>query len=453
MKRHLFGTLFALGALLSPTEAHSNGRFPSAGHVEVDPANPAHLVLRATYGLVFTLNGGGRWEWVCEEAMSFAGIWDPPIAIIKGGVVLAGLPDGLVVSSPDACDFSRVGALEGQLVADLALDKTNPNRAVVITSTPIDAAFDSRVFRTTDGGVTFSQVGNAFPSNFRALTIDVAPSDPKTFYVSGVFSGPPAMGALLRSVDSGMTWETYLVPSSDDLRAPYIGAVDPKDASSVYVRLDGAPGRLLRTKDGGLGFEELFLGEGTLLAFALSPDGKTLLVGGEKDGLWRSPTGALAFEQTSTVRARCLRWVDAGVYVCGEPGNDGFSVGLSVTEGSTFSSFSTLADLCGPPPCPSDSGTAKSCKSRWPTMQMTLGATSCDASSGAGGGGSSSSSGSSSASGSGSGGGGGNEKPSGGGGGCHCNLSANESDRPWLVTLVVASILAIRRKRETCARG
>ncbi|MDI3286469.1 hypothetical protein [Polyangium sp. 15x6] len=384
MKR--LGGLAALAVLvLTSGAAFGNGRFPSAGHVEVDPMDPAHVVLRATYGLVASTDGGARWSWVCEEAMSFAGIWDPPIGITAGGALLVGLPDGLSVSTPDGCGFSRAGALEGKLVADLAVDKTNPARAVVLTSSPKGSGFETRLYWTEDGGASFTDVDAVFPDNLHGLTVDLTP-DPAIVYVSGVLGGPLPMGVVLRSADGGKTHEVTPVPGSDDTHGPFIGAVDPADANSVYVRLDGAPGRLLHSADGAKTWEEIFVGEGSLLGFSLSPDGSALVVGGEKDGIWRSPAPAWAFEQVSRLHARCLRWAEAGVYACTEQALDGFSVGLSVTAGSTFGAAARIADLCGPIPCPAGSTTRSTCEPRWPIMQTTLNAMSCD-STGAGGGG------------------------------------------------------------------
>ena len=376
--------LAALAALaLSSGPAHANGRFPSAGHVEVDPADPAHVVLRATYGLVVSTDGGERWSWVCEEAMSFAGIWDPPIGITAGGALLVGLPDGLTVSTPDGCSFSRAGALEGRLVADLAVDKKNPARAVVLTSSPQGAGFDTRLFVTEDGGASFIDVEAVFPDNLRGLTVDLTP-DPAIVYVSGVLGGAMPMGVVLRSADGGKTHAIEPLPGSDDTHGPFIGAVDPANPDKLYVRLEGAPGRLFASADGAKSWEEIFVGEGALLGFSLSPEGNALVVGGEKDGIWRSPTATWAFEQVSRLHTRCLRWADAGVYACTEEALDGFSVGLSVTAGSTFGVASRLADLCGPLACPAGSSVNLQCEPRWPIVRTTLNAVSCD---GAGGGG------------------------------------------------------------------
>jgi len=364
--------------------AFANGRFPSAGHVEVDPNDPNHLVLRATYGLLTSRDGGAHFDWICEEAMHFAGIWDPPIGITGEGRVLVGLPDGLSISTPDTCDFEINDTFSGLFVADLAVDKKNPARAIVLASTPNGAAFDTRLFFTQDSGATFQQVGGVFPDKLRGLTVDLAASDTQKIYVSGVLSGVMPMGVVFRSDDFGKTWVDSPLPGSDGKHGPFIGAVDPLDADRVYVRLEGTPGRLYGSEDGGLSWQELFVGVGALFGFTLSPDGSTLLVGGEKDGIWRSPAPLFAFEQSSLVHALCLRWTDAGVYTCAEQGFDGFSVGFSTTNGSTFLPLTRLDDLCGPPSCSADTLVAKQCEARWPLLRTTLGAATCESSSAGG---------------------------------------------------------------------
>ncbi len=427
--------LCVFGLFCGALPAKANGRFPSAGHVEVDPADPAHIVLRTTYGLVVTRDGGSRWDWVCEKAMSFSGIWDPPIGITTGGVVLVGLPDGLTVSTPDTCQFSRAVALEGKFVADLAVDKKNPARAVVLTSVPLGMKFDTRLFLTEDGGNSFSQIGDVFPENLRGLTVDLCPSDPNVVYVSGLLGGSLPQGVVLRSANGGISYETSTLAGSDEMHAPFIGAVDPQNADRVYVRLDGTPGHLLVSEDGGATWQEIFTADGTLLGFSLSPDGKTLVIGGTKDGVWRSPVPNWAFERTSLLHARCLRWADAGIYACTEQVLDGFSVGLSVTEGSTFGSLATLSDLCGPVPCPTPM-----CSSDWPTLRDTIAAKSCNA-------GASSSGGGNGGDGGASGSGGKNDTVSPGASGCGCRVDQNSDDEwAWLV-LALAVVWRWRTKK------
>jgi MYXO-CTERM domain-containing protein len=426
--------LALLTTLSAASVAHANGRFPSAGHIEVDPADPSHVVQRTTYGLVLTRDGGAQWKWVCEEGMGFAGIWDPPIGITAGGALLAGLPDGLAISSPDGCGFSRANALEGRLAVDLSVDRKDPARAVVLTSTPKSGAFSTQLFETKDGGKTFLLRSDALPADLQGLTVDLAPSDPATVYVSGVQSGA---GVLLRSKDGGQSFDILPVPGSDGAHGPFIGAVDPNDPARVYVRLDGAPGRLLASADGGGTWETIFQGEGALLAFALSPDGSALLVGGEKDGLWRSPAPQWAFAQVSPVRARCLRWTGAGVYACAEEVLDGFSVGFSTTEGSTFKPFAHTASLCGLIDCPSSADVVQKCASRWPALRDTLGAVPCAEA------GTSASSSSAASSGA-----GGSAGATPGAGGCGCTVAGAKANAgAAAVAVVIAVGMGARRRR------
>ena len=424
-----------LGLTSAASIAEANGRFPSAGHVEVDPADPAHIVLRATYGLVVTRDGGKRWDWVCEKEMSYSGVWDPPIGIMTGGVILAGLPDGLSVSTPDACQFSRAMALEGKLVADVAVDKKNPSRAVVLTSVPLGMTFDTRLFLTEDAGASFVQVGDVFPESLHGFTVDLSSANSNVVYVSGVLEGPMPQGVVFRSDNGGMTYEMSNVPSSDDMHGPFIGAVDPQNADRVYVRLDGTPGRLFVAEDGGKTWQEIFTGEGTLLGFSVSPDGNMLVVGGEKDGVWRSPVSNWAFERTSLLHARCLRWANEGIYACAEQALDGYSVGLSITEGSTFKALTKTSDLCGPLSCPKPI-----CSADWPTLRDTIGATSCvenNGSSSSGGGGGNGGMG-------GSGGNGGGPPPTGG---CGCRVTSESANEPMWIVLGLMAVGSWRRRR------
>jgi hypothetical protein len=81
----------------------------------------------------------------------------------------------------------------------------------------------------------------------------------------------------MRSSDRGQTWERFDVPLSNDKRLPYIAAIDPSDADRLYVRLDGDPDDdLLVSEDGAQSFNQVFGSHGSLLGFALAPDGATV---------------------------------------------------------------------------------------------------------------------------------------------------------------------------------
>ena len=102
-------------------------------------------------------------------------------------------------------------------------------------------------------------------------------SDPNRIYVSGfsIVSSTSYVGSIARSSDRGATWTVVPIPGSDNAAGPYIGAIDPSDPQTLYVRLEGDSGKLLVSHDGGDGFQTIYTAKGKLLGFALAPDGKT----------------------------------------------------------------------------------------------------------------------------------------------------------------------------------
>src|SRR5690242_6007758 len=91
----LFGALVYLAA---PAVASANGRFPAAGQIAQGPASSDTILVRATYGLVLTRNGGQEWSWICEDAVGFGSAEDPMLAFAADGSILAGTFEGLSVS-------------------------------------------------------------------------------------------------------------------------------------------------------------------------------------------------------------------------------------------------------------------------------------------------------------------------------------------------------------------
>ena len=84
--------------------ALGNGRMPGATDLAVSRADPSRLVVRTTFGLVQTDDGGASFRWRCEQALGVSGESDPPIAILPGG--------GLLLLSPtDGALVSRDGAI------------------------------------------------------------------------------------------------------------------------------------------------------------------------------------------------------------------------------------------------------------------------------------------------------------------------------------------------------
>lgn len=444
--------LLALGAALPGVmcavgTANANGRFPDAQQLVVDAQDPAHIVVQTTYGFIRTSDAGQRWTWTCEDAVGYGGVLDPPIAIVEGGTLISGVFDGLVVSTPDQCNYAFVGgALESRFTLDVSTIKSDTRHAIALTS---DGAggnmFDTRVWGSADSAATWSQLGTALPSNFIGFTLDAAPSDETKLYVSGftVLSSDDYVGTLAVSEDHGESWVLKPITDSDNDAGPYIAAIDPNDDSTLYVRLASLEGALLVTHDAGDTWQTVFNGAGTLVGFALSPDGSQIRVGGETDGVWRANTDDLQFEQQSELPVRCLTWTEDALYACAREAFAGFTIGKSLDEGETFEAIHHLQCLAGPDEdCPAGSSIAETCEGPWAAQQQILQTESCEQG-GAGGDG---------AGGQGGGAGGGADGAGGSSDGCSCTTTTNRGPTSAAAQLAVvlgalASIAARRARR------
>lgn len=439
MRRFAPSLVLGLAAALAAQAAEANGRFPAAGQIVVDPGDPSHIVVRATHGFLTTRDAGQNWDWICEQAVGFSGEVDPPIAITADGSVLAGVFDGLSVAHGETCDWPFIGGdLTKRYVVDVSTERQDPEASVALSSNGLgNNAFLTRLWASPDNAVTWAQAGVDLPADFLGLTVDVAPSDPMVVYSSGLVAvgGGMYVGAVERSIDRGQTWERFDVPGSDSSTAPYLAAVDPVNPERVFLRLDGEMGKLFVSPDGGETWDLVFTGEGKLKGFALSPDGATVLVGGEADGVWRAPAATLEFVKVSEVAVECLTWAGAGVYACASEFTEGFTIGLSTDEGETFSPIHHLPCLRGPLACDPATSVGRECPSQWPVLSAILDQPSCY---GAGGGSSTSS----------TSGGMPSLPPGDGAGGCGCRTApADEGMVAALGLGMAALVLRVRRRR------
>ncbi len=368
-------------ACASSQDALANGRFPSAGQLVVSPANPAHLVLRTTFGILISNDTGQNWDWLCEKAVGYgAAVEDPSIAISGDDSLLVATFEGLAVSPDHGCSWSfrdHDGGLS--LTTDVAIHPDTPANAIALVSqfasTLSDGGFTytNGVYGSTDNGATWNQLGSNLDNSFVAETLDAAKSDPKRIYVSGIAGqGTSAEGVFLESINGGQTFtESTITLLSSDEHAPYIGAVDPLNADRVYVRTSGAAtGRLLVTDDGGTTFRTVFSGT-PLMGFAVSPDGSKVFVG-DSNGLYEASSTDLTFTQKSNIQVACLATSGTRIYACSVE-SSGFIVGASDDDGTTFTPLLHLATVRGPLSCPS-STTASLCVPDWPGVAAMLGA-------------------------------------------------------------------------------
>ncbi len=367
------------------TAVLGNGRFPTAQMLQISAgARPARMVLRTTFGVLIGEDDGQRWSWMCEGALDYSNsaTWDPPVALgapdVDGVPLLLGVPTGLRRVA-DVCSSTAVSEVGTDFTADLSA--TADGRTVHWVGSFVDPAtrgLVNRVRASDDGGRTFRTTYEG-AAGVLFLTLEAAPSNPRRVYLTARGENP-SRDLFYRSDDGATT----LAESPLDLQGGsegWLSAVDPTDPDVVYLRsfLDDPtrPGELgatllLRSSDGGAHFTEVTRTLGAMRGFALSGDGRTVWVGGPRDGLLRSVGGG-PFERVSEVQVQCLRWHAGALYVCGNHVIDGFNLARSDDDGRTMVPLVDFRTLGPPTACGAGTAVREVCAPTWSNVRAEFG--------------------------------------------------------------------------------
>lgn len=296
----------------------ANGRFPQAQQVVVGPgASDDIVVLRATFSLAVSDNGGRRFNFLCEDSFGYIDGYDPPIAIAGDGSLLVALTDGLAATR-DWCSPRRRKDLEGLRVTDLAT--TPAGTTVFATVVSNDDPPSSRVARSRDNGVTW-ELSEVPLEGVELDTIDPAPSDSMRVYAAGrdARSGVPI---LARSDDGGVVWHLVTIDATQ-WGQWFVSGVHPVNPEVLWLRARpsgvsdaGENGDvLLQSDDGGHSTRVVFRSHGSMRGFAVDSTGNRVWAGGPDDGLWSSE-GGRDFAQVDGRGVECLRWHSGTLWLC-----------------------------------------------------------------------------------------------------------------------------------------
>ena len=365
--------------LTTGTSAHANGRFPASSAMVFSPADDARVMVRTTFGLLVTSDGGGSWSWICERAIGFSGPEDPSYVVTPSGAIVAGLFDGLRVSRDGGCSWTGVKT-DATVFVDLT---TRADGAVVALASSYDRHSDAgSLYRTqlwlsTDDARSFTPLGPRFDPTLLGETVEVARSEPSRLYVSAVRGdGAERQGIVLVSTDGGKTWSERRSMLSPSELAPFIAAVDPKRADRIYLRTSAAPDtstRLLVSDDAAKTYRTLLAAKGPLFGFALSEDGASVSAGGPDDGLYVGATGGeLTQVSGPRLKVQCLGRRGDVLWACSSEAS-GFIAGTSRNGGTSFDARLHLRDIAGPLTCPEGTAVAKECGVDWLKLKGELG--------------------------------------------------------------------------------
>ncbi len=372
------------GLLLAPLVLHTTPAlahlgYPDTTSVTVRRGHPEDMFVGATFGAVISRDSGKTWSWICPEAMNYGG-WRPETFLWQpDGTLLAATGAALIRSNDGGCTWTVHDYFKsrGLWPMGLASPPSNPSRLWVTTGR---TASPNGVFRSDDGGATFTRVLGSDTSVFTA--VKVAPSDPRRIYVSG---GTATGQRIYRSDDEGATWEEIAHPFpeySEYSRAYdlFVLRVADTDPDRLWARISWQGWTyVLESKDGGRTFRSVLHPEGQmrdaideyLIGMEVSADGNTL---------WAATPTRLFRVKAGETYATLLPLPDGNacaqregdvLYICGASRVHDWALATTADEGQTYTPLFNLPDT-KPPACPAGTPTHDVCRPRWPQFAPTI---------------------------------------------------------------------------------
>jgi len=386
------------------------------------------MLLRATFGVLVSHDGGKNWDWICEQAIGYSGSSDPSFGYTQGGTILVAISTGLALSNDRGCGwgFASVPMGANNVFSDVAVRPDQPSAALALLSgfLPSDGGppqWNDRLYATGDDGKNWTP-GFTFDPSTVGTTVEVggAPS-PLRIYVSATRSPgtPQVSGVLFVSDDNGGSFIERAIPiDSQKETGVYIAGVDPTNADRIYVRtnspLDKPYNRLFVSEDAGKNWKTIFTG-GALRGFAQSGDGAKIYVGGPVNGIQVANRSDFVFAQTNAMNIECLAMQAGVLWACGTVP---FALGTSTDDGKTFTTVLQLNQIRGQLACAANTTTSTQCTQYWPVIRDTLKIDAGVADAG---------------------------PPPPKTSGCNCNASASDGS-PWIALLAWVASRARRRK-------
>jgi photosystem II stability/assembly factor-like uncharacterized protein len=359
---------------LGPSPEISEG-VRSSGRVTEIAFDPQHLdvlfVGAAQGGVWRTLDGGATWKPMMHQECSLAigaiaiDPVDPDIVYAGTGASVLGTAGfascGMLRSTDRGETWTRLPAslfpvtVNGEEgpevgVAPISEILIDPRTAGQPGTNVLLAATYAGLFRSTDGGASFTNVlaGHNGTKRIRALQRD--PSDPDILYVAVDVITGDTQTKVFKSVDGGVTWQEAsngLPPGLDGLTRLAIAASSPRTLYLVIA--DFAP-HLFKSVDGADTWTELELqGTGFYcqcsydLALAVSPSspnqvflgGVPLYVSLDGGESWSAATSPhVDYHVLVFNRGRLYAGSDGGVFWTGDRGRtwQQLNTGLEITQ-------------------------------------------------------------------------------------------------------------------------
>lgn len=283
-------------------------RLSAPTNIALNPGNPKELFLSANWRCPFSDDGGRTWserdagaDISCITDIRFLNGKTYVTAMDEG--TLLSETDGRTWRQ--LWPTAHTPGLSGHNWR-VAVTEVNGVTRVVSTVSPWHGS-PHAVVRSEDGGKSFSVTTAGLPAyplhsntmwesgSARALVVD--PANPRLLYLG--IDGDPAAGhaggGIFRSTDGGGSWSQ--LPNQPASRRMFYGlAVDPTDSRRLFWGACGENGGVHRSTDGGATWQRVFRQESFIWNLHLTPDG-TVYASGQQ--LYRSSDHGATWSQVT----------------------------------------------------------------------------------------------------------------------------------------------------------
>jgi photosystem II stability/assembly factor-like uncharacterized protein len=360
----LFKWLPLLTGLLVST-AWGHGAAPQVKEIRWPVHGDGRIWLVDELGLLDQQDDG--FYWLCDDTVSTLVGFDSAHSTDPNGIEwIVATRGGIFRTTDRGCSFVQIpGDLTQHVVVGLW---AHPERPLEVLTTTQTLGIPNDVWRSTDGGQTWSAAG--INTGGRVISLVRSAANPEVIFTTHG-------DGISRSGDGGATFQPVtLGPPVEDLPDELevlpqefrLLSGHPVDPNVVFALIERFPASyLVRSADGGLSWQVIMPIEDAPESLAFEANGRRGLMASPFEGVFRTQDGGLNWEMVPSPGALgCLTpGPNGAIWACGRSQARPWVAASTTDLGASWTPLmEQYTELAGGWDCPAESQTALACAER-----------------------------------------------------------------------------------------